>query len=118
MNARRRSGARLAFITRLRLDAALYTPAPVRRAGPLGRPRLRGQRLPTLVRRLADPATTWRALEVPWYGLASGAKREVELSSEVALWYHAGKPPVLMRWVLIRDPAGRFAPQALLSTDP
>ena len=30
----------------------------------------------------------------------------------------SGKPPVLIRWVLIRDPQGSFATQALLCTDP
>ena len=33
------------------------------------------------------------------------------------MWYHSGKPPVAIRWVLVRDPKGRFEPQALLSTD-
>src|SRR5690242_3376986 len=37
-------------ITRLRLDAALYAPAPVRRAGQRGRSRLKGKRLPSLAR--------------------------------------------------------------------
>ncbi len=32
------------FITRLRLDAALYEPAPPRRPGQIGRPRLKGER--------------------------------------------------------------------------
>jgi hypothetical protein len=32
------------------------------------------------------------------------------------VWYHAGKPPVAIRWVFIRDPQARFKPQALLST--
>ena len=35
------------IITRLRLDAALYEPAPPRLPGQIGRPRLKGQRLPT-----------------------------------------------------------------------
>ena len=39
-------------ITRLRLDAALYAPAPVRRTGQHGRPRLKGKRLPKLAQRL------------------------------------------------------------------
>jgi len=43
-------------ITRLRLDAALYAPAPVRAPGQRGRPRLKGHRLPTL----ADYATAPR----------------------------------------------------------
>jgi hypothetical protein len=36
------------FITRLRLDAALYDPAPPRRAGQMGRARPKGERLPNL----------------------------------------------------------------------
>jgi hypothetical protein len=36
------------FITRLRLDAALYEPAPARRPGQRGRPRLKGERVPNL----------------------------------------------------------------------
>ena len=34
------------------------------------------------------------------------------------MWYRSGKPPVTIRWVLIRDPQGTFDPQALLCTDP
>ena len=50
-----------------------------------------------------------------WYGPRAKAEGEVEITSDTALWYHAGKPPVALRWVLIRDPTGRFAPQALCS---
>jgi hypothetical protein len=38
----------ITFITRLRLDAALYEPAPPRRPGQRGRPRIKGERLPNL----------------------------------------------------------------------
>jgi hypothetical protein len=38
----------ITFITRLRLDAALYEPAPPRYPGRIGRPRLKGERLPNL----------------------------------------------------------------------
>ena len=41
---------RVCWLTRLRLDAALYAPAPPRRAGQLGRPRVKGGRLPGLAR--------------------------------------------------------------------
>ena len=34
------------------------------------------------------------------------------------MWHHAGLPVVPIRWVLVRDPLGRFNPQALLCTDP
>ncbi len=102
-------------VTRLRLDAALYDPAPPRAPGQLGRPRLKGKRLPTLAARRADPATTWTAITVAdWYG--AGA-RTVEVASDTAVWYHSGLPPVPIRWVLIRAPQGQFATQALLCTD-
>lgn len=34
----------------------------------------------------------------------------------MAVWEHAGKPPVAIRWVLMRDPQGHFTPSAVLST--
>lgn len=102
-------------VTRLRLDAALYEPAPAREPGTRGRPRLKGQRQPTLAARLADPTTAWTTVIVPdWYG---EGPRPVEVVSETAVWYHSGLPPVPIRWVLIRDPAGDFDPQTLLCTD-
>src|ERR671913_1939471 len=52
-------------VTRLRLDAALYGPAPPRRPGAVGRPRTRGPRLPNLSEALVDKATPWRRVVVP-----------------------------------------------------
>jgi hypothetical protein len=103
------------MITRLRLDAALYEPAPPRERGKPGRPRLKGARLPTLEHVLLDPKTAWTTATVPdWYGQG---QREIEITSGIAVWYHGGKPPVPIRWVLIRDPKGRFESRALLCTD-
>jgi hypothetical protein len=103
------------MITRLRLDAALYDPAPAREPGRRGRPRRKGARQPTLAQRLADPQTAWDQLTLPWYG---GGVATRELATGTAVWYHVGLPPVALRWVLIRDPAGRADAQALLCTDP
>jgi hypothetical protein len=104
------------LITRLRLDAALYDPAPTRTATTVGRPRKKGARLPTLAQRLTDPATTWETITVAWYG---GVQRTIRIATGTAVWYHSGKPPVPIRWVLITDPGPNpFEPQALLSTDP
>lgn len=102
-------------ITRLRLDAALYEPAPARRPRQNGRPRLKGARLPTLNAVLEDEQTVWtRHTVAGWYG---GVARLVEIASDTAVWYHTGLPPVAVRWVLVRDPCAEFKPQALLSTD-
>src|SRR5579871_5018571 len=103
-------------ITRLRLDARLFQPPPhSRKAGRPGRPRLKGARLPSLQQRLVNPKTRWTRLRVQhWYGQTA---RWVEIVSGTAIWYHGGLPPLPIRWVLIRDPKGRFDPLALLCTD-
>src|SRR3954469_14617561 len=82
-------------ITRLRLDAALYAPAPVRRTGQQGRPRLKGKRLPKLAQRLGQARTRWQACRLAWYG---GEVRRLQVATATAVWYHSGKPPVALRW--------------------
>ena len=105
----------ITFITRLRLDAALYEPAPLRRPGQMGRPRLKGERLPSLSVVAEDPTTPWMPIEVAnWYGRG---ERTVEVSSATAVWYSTGLSAVPLRWVLVRDPQDEFATQALLCTD-
>jgi hypothetical protein len=68
-----------------------------------------------LAARVLDPDTVWEPLTVPWYG---GRTARIEAATGTALWYHPGDPPVALRWVLLRDPAEQFEPQAFLSTDP
>jgi hypothetical protein len=105
----------IAFITRLRLDGALYEPAPPRRPGQIGRPRLKGERLPNLSEVAQDPATVWKPTMIAnWYG---SGERMVEIASQTAVWYSTGLFAVPVRWVLIRDPEGEFKTQALLCTD-
>jgi hypothetical protein len=104
------------MVTPLRLDAALYEPPPPRTQPKVGRPRKRGARLPTLQAVLADAHTVWQQAFVDnWYGQGLTT---IAITSGTALWYHGGKPPVPLRWVLVRDPAGKFRPRALLCTDP
>ena len=103
------------LITRLRLDAALYEPASIRSPGKRGRSRKKGQRLATLQQLAQQAATQWQALTFSeWYG---ENQKTMEIATGTALWYHSGKPPVTIRWVLLRDPQGKLATTALLSTD-
>jgi hypothetical protein len=105
----------ICMIVRFRLDAALYEPARPRRPHQLGRPRLKGKRLPTLAQVAANPKTTWQRVTIPhWYG---DGRRAIEIVSGTAVWRHSGQPVVPIRWVIIRDPKGKFKTQALLSTD-
>src|SRR5262245_28516502 len=55
---------KVSLITRLRLDAARYAPAPPDRPGRKGRPRKKGARRPTLPQVLKDPATRWAQVRV------------------------------------------------------
>ncbi len=105
----------ICVITRFRLDAALYKPAPKRKPGQMGRTRQKGARLPTLEQRLDNPKTVWKRVTIKnWYG---EGRRQIDIASDTAVWYHSGLPALPIRWVLIRDPKGKFKSQALLCTD-
>jgi hypothetical protein len=107
--------SRVCVITRLRLDAALYKPAPPRRKGQRGRSRLKGDRLPSLKTVLDSRKTVWtRVVVSQWY---NAQQRTLLTATGNALWYKAGVAPVPIRWVLVRDPSGEHEPAAFLSTD-
>jgi hypothetical protein len=104
----------ICMITRFRLDAALYEPIKAK-PGKLGRPRKKGKRLPTLEKIAEDKGTRWKRLTVQeWYG---EKKRNIEITSNAAVWSHSGKPVLPIRWVIVRDPKKVFKTQALLCTD-
>ena len=76
---------------------------------------MRGRKLPKLTQVLTEPATVWTKIIMPeWYG---GKRCRLQFTSATAIWYHGGLPPLPIRWVLVRDPAGIRKPQAFLCTD-
>jgi hypothetical protein len=97
---------------RLRSDAALYAPAPLRTGRP-GRPRVKGNRLPELIVIAAMTRYHWTPVQVRCYGKT--LQREV--LTIACLWYGAlGRQPVQ---VVLSRPVG--APDgyelALVTTD-
>ena len=77
---------------------------------------MKGARLPSPQQRLNDAKTVWTTRRVEgWYG---GRARDVEGYSEICLWDKSGHQPVMRRWVVVRDPQGKWEPQAFLRTDP
>ncbi|MEJ7712072.1 MAG: transposase [Pyrinomonadaceae bacterium] len=112
-NACVKHGVRL--VAPLRLDAALYEPAPPRVAGTNGRPRVKGNRLSKLSHVLTDEQTVWQRIRVRWY---DSRMRELDVISGTAVWYRIGKPPLPIRWVIIRDPTGELDTRAYFSTGP
>jgi DDE superfamily endonuclease len=97
-------------ISRLRLDAALWTVPPPRRRG-RGRPRRRGVRLPT-PKVLAEARRSWTALSVCLYGQTV----QPQVFTLRALWYAALRDQPL-RIVVVRDPSGRRQLDAFFCTD-
>jgi hypothetical protein len=102
------------LVTTGRLDAVLHEPPPQRSRHTIGRPRVVGQRLPSLEQVLQDPETVWQKLTLDWYG---EGERTVELCTGTAWWYRYGSDPLPIRWVLTRDPKGKRPPKAIFSTD-
>jgi hypothetical protein len=103
------------LVTTGRLDAVLHEPPPQRTTHTIGRPRVVGQRLPSLEQVLHDPETIWQKLTLDWYGQG---ERTLEICTGTALWYRYGCAPLPIRWVLTRDPEGKRPPKAIFSTDP
>ncbi len=94
--------------TRAALFALFDTPA-VR--GP-GRPRKKGERLPTPGTMFQDPNLTWSEIKVLCYG----KRVRLLVHQFTALWYHsAGQDPVSV--VLCRDPKGKYPDTVLFDTD-
>src|SRR5207248_695072 len=90
--------ANVHVVSRLRMDAALWTPPPPRRPGQQGRPRKRGRRLPT-PRAVAAQCRQWHTVPVTLYGRTV----HVHYCSYTALWYQALRDQPV-RIVVVRDP--------------
>lgn len=100
------------LLSRLRLDAQLFE-FPVHLPKKLGRKPVKGKRI-ELRKLLEDPKQTWVSLNVNWYG---GIQKTLECLSFTCLWYHAGKPPVTLRIVLVKTPDGKNSAETFFSTD-
>ena len=98
-------------LSRLRLDAALWTRPRRRTPGQKGRPRKRGKRVPT-PKGLAATRRHWQALAVTIYG------RQVttQVFTFRALWYAALRDQPV-RIVVVRDHRGRRQDEAFFCTD-
>jgi len=103
------------FISRLHLNICLYDPPQSRPAGKRGASAPVGQRQPNLQAILQDEHTAWKRQALAWYGAKT---RLVEWVSGTALWRTTSeKQPLPLRWVLVRDPAGKFKSAAFCCTD-
>lgn len=102
---------RTAVTSRLRRDAALHEPAPPR-TGRRGRPRTRGDRLPTPPE-LAAAATDWVDADIDIRATTTARR----LWHRDVLWYRVS-PRRLVRLVVVRDPTGVQPDDFLVTSAP
>ena len=102
---------RIHVISRLRMDAAVWTRPPERQPGQQGRPRRRGERLPP-PHAMAATRRCWHRLPLTLYG----RQVSVQAFSVTALWYVALRDQPV-RIAVVRDPSGRRRDEAFFCTD-
>ena len=104
---------RTQLTSRIRRDAALYEPAPPR-TGRRGRPRTKGERLPTPTG-LAEKTTAkdWATVDVD----ARGHTVQRQVWTRDVLWYRVNKTD-LVRLVIVRDPDNVEPDDYFFTTDP
>ena len=109
----RRGMPRTVLYSRMRRNAALYQAPPVRKKGQRGRPRKRGDRLPTPEQWAKNlPASQWQRATVD----IRGRKVERLVFAQQVLWYETC-PDQLVLMVLVRDPAGVEPDDFFFTTD-
>ena len=103
---------RARLVSRFQIDASLYAPPPAYSG--IGRPRVKGHRLPSPGQVASDPATRWESHDVAWYG---GSRKTVLLCSGTGLWYKRSFRATPVRWVVVRVLEGRRGDEVFFTTD-
>lgn len=93
-------------------DANLYEPPPPIVGKTNGRPRKKGNKLPSP--QVVVGQSPRERLEVSWYG---GGRREVEVVRGTGHWYKGGEGLVPLTWIYVHDLTGTHRDTYLFSTD-
>jgi hypothetical protein len=107
--AARRRG-RLHLVSKFPPDARLYQPPPPYSGH--GRPRVKGDKVPTPEQVVAGSART--PGNVAWYG---GGQREVATVTGTGHWYKSGQGLVAVRWVFVQDRSGGHRDEYFFTTE-
>ena len=104
----------VSLVSRLRLDASLYDFPPPEQPGKRGPKAKKGKKQKPLSERIEDESLQWTSIRIDWY---DGIKQELEIFSGISLWYTPSFNPIPIKWVVVRDPAGKLRTEAFFSTD-
>lgn len=102
---------KLTFVGRFHAQACLYL-APVCSGAKVGRPRVKGAKLPTPAQVVAHAQR--QRLKVSWYG---GGQRNVAVVTGTGWWYRSGAKLVQVRWVYVKDLDGTHREEYFFTTD-
>lgn len=105
---------RTSLVSRFYFNGATYAePGPY---NGVGRPRVKGQKLPSPkeVTEQARP-DQWQRAVVDWYG---GQRKLVRLCCRTGFWYKGAEGLKWIRWVVVRDPEGGRRDEVFFTTDP
>jgi hypothetical protein len=103
---------RTSVTSRMRRDAAIFAPPPVRRKGQRGRPKKKGKRLPAPAKIAARKRTGWRQVTVDFRG-----RQEQRLVLSLTVLWYAVKKDAPVNLVIVRDPSGRERDDFFFTTD-
>lgn len=105
---------RLTLVARFYANANLCKPPPpVPSKRGLGRPRVKGAKLPS-PEQVVGKTKPRQQLKVSWYG---GGRREVEVVTGTAQWYQAGEGLVAVLWIYVHDCTGTHRDDYFFTTD-
>jgi hypothetical protein len=104
---------RLTLVSRFYADANLYAPPPARAGRRVGRPRVKGNKLPSPEQVVASREQRQRR-NVAWYG---GGRRDVEVITGTGQWYKTGEGLVSILWVFVHDCTGTHRDEYFFTTD-
>jgi hypothetical protein len=107
-----RNRERLTLVSKIHPEANLFEPPPPYDG--LGRPRVKGARLPK-PRQAVGAKPRRRRMTVAWYG---GGTRRVETATGAGHWYKGGDGLVPIRWAFVHDSDGTHRDEYFYSTDP
>jgi DDE superfamily endonuclease len=109
-----RHPSRLIYVSHFYADGALYDAPPQATPGVkrTGRPRLKGQKLPSPAQVVARAKRRQR-LNVAWYG---GGRRDVEVVTGTGQWYRSGAGLAALRWVWVHDGTGTHRDEYFFTT--
>ena len=101
-------------VMRFHWDAALHAPPEKKAQGRRGPAALKGKRQRSPQQWAARSDAKWDETEIQWYG---GEKRQMLVFTRTGLWYRPGYPPVAIRYVITRDPAGKLRDEVCACTN-